>query len=273
MSNYTPRKWEVMPAAEDFPIPAPPTREPDNTAPLPPPAVQEGVARVLTKANLMITAIIIAGMWFNGEEVVSALITGGSYFAVTMICYVLFISGQAAAIVGIRQRERTERLRVEAWYNVATQALHWRMAVEQNRTLELQAQALPVDIQQRVAQLERHQLVEETAAPVQTPYAATTFVAPYPATRVGTDPAEEALAWACELYRDSDGRPDPEKVVTEGDKAGWIRGKMLGSKRGSGSREAGLWLLHRGVVRQVAGGYALDIKRFPHRGALRRLRG
>ena len=68
------------------------------------------------------------------------------------------------------------------------------------------------------------------------------------------------------LY-DTHGRPDSKHV--HGD--GRLRGRMLGSKRGTGSREAGRWLLRSGIIQRVRGGYALDVIRFPSRDSLRHL--
>jgi hypothetical protein len=46
---------------------------------------------------------------------------------------------------------------------------------------------------------------------------------------------------------------------------------MIGSKRGSGSRDAGLWLLRERIIEKVPGGYRLNIRDYPTRDSLRHL--
>jgi len=111
---------------------------------------------------------------------------------------------------------------------------------------------------------------------VQTPSA---FVAPYDnrstaafaqEVQPSTDTtAIEALAWVRGLYLDTTGLPDSAQVQTSGEKEGWLKVRMIGSKRGTGSKEAGLWLLHRKVILRAAGGYKLNTKVFPRRESLR----
>jgi hypothetical protein len=89
------------------------------------------------------------------------------------------------------------------------------------------------------------------------------YVTPY---LEGQQAAVEALRWACALY-DATGRPDRRKVGADGR----LRVRMIGSKRGGGSRESGLWLLRNGVIVRVRKGYALDLLAFPTAETVRRL--
>lgn len=92
---------------------------------------------------------------------------------------------------------------------------------------------------------------------------AANYVAPY---QDGERAAVEGVRWAVGLY-DARGYPDRRKVGADGR----LAVKMIGSKRGGGSRESGLWLLRQGVIVRVRKGYALAVDRFPTVADVRRL--
>ena len=222
-----------------------------------PATVETNLGFVLTVANLAVTAILITGMLVNGSQVQSAFLIGGAYFATTTTAFVFVITGALTAMVNGWQREKTERLRVSAYRELGTMSLQWRIAVERSRQLEMQPAppSLPVhrpDVEgvQRVSPLN-------------------TFVEPY----VDADRAAiEAVRWAEQLYdRTALGAPDPRKVQLSGESLGRLRVRMIGSKRGGGSRDAGVWLLRQGVIQKVAGGYALRLEAFPYRHYLHAL--
>lgn len=251
-----------VPAFDDVWTPPPSSSEPypDHK---PAVTVEAGLGLVLTAANLFVTIILVVGMLINGEQVGRALVAGAVYFTITTPIYAVIATGSLTAIVTVWQRERTERHRIDAYADATELALTWRIRIEENRALELQAHAHPAQI---------------TAAPLQTPQAQTSFVAPYDnrstaafADRSQPDStAQEAISWAMALYLDS-GQPDPDRVQTQGEKAGWLKTRMLGSKRGTGSTEAGLWLLQHRVILRAPGGYRLNVTRYPHRASLRTL--
>lgn len=227
----------------------------DETVPLPPPIVEVSAATqpvtvetnlgfVLTVANLAVTAILIVGMLINGSQVRVAIVVGGVYFALTTTAFVFVITGALTAMVNGWQHERTERQRIEAYRELGEMALDWRLAVEETRQMELQGRRPPTEGVQRVSPLN-------------------TFVAPF---ADGEQAQVEGVRFAMGLY-DTKGRPDPQRVHPDGR----LKIKMCGSKRGSGSREAGVWLLRVGIIRRVKGGYRLDIDRYPTRDALRHL--
>lgn len=261
----------------------------DDTTPPPPVAIeyeppespnaqqtQAGLI-VIVAANLLVTAIIICVMLFDGDRAADALARGTRYFAVTTPLYLLIITGTLTKVVARVMREWTERQRIKSYERVMVTALEWRQAIEANHALQLQAQALPADLSRRLAQLEHDALERSIAGGVQ---GGNTFVAPYDnrsqaafaASDVPDSTAAEALAWARGLYG-VDGLPDARQVQMTGEAASWgrLRVKMLGSKRGGGTREAGLWLLQRRIVVRVPGGYRLNLERFPRRETLRNL--
>src|SRR5690606_2649445 len=135
----------------------------------------------------------------------------------------------------------------------------WRLAVEETRRLELHA-----ELAARTPQPAR----SEPAAPLHRLSPLNTFVAPYADEERA---AGEALDWAAGLYTRY-GTPDPRQVLMVGDDRGRLRGRRIGSKRGGGSREAGLWLLRKNVVQRVRGGYRFNVDSFPTRAALDLLR-
>lgn len=226
----------------------------DEVAPIPPPAIVEVQAQpatvehnlgfVLTIANLAVTAILITGMLVNGSQVQSAILVGGFYFATTTTAFVFVITGALTAMVNGWQRETTERLRVQAYRELGELALDWRLAVEETRQMELQGRRPPTEGVQRISPLNG-------------------YVAPF---ADGEQAQVEGVRFAMGLYNTL-GRPDPKRVQEDGR----LKIKMLGSKRGAGSREAGKWLLREGIIQRVQGGYALNVDSYPTRDTLRHL--
>jgi hypothetical protein len=224
------------------------------------------IGLVVISANLFFTVILMAGMSWFGAPALQSILIGGIYFCASTPFYLLIITGALTAIANVAQQECTERQRIAAYERVMHTAFEWRMMVEQNRTAELQAQAMPLQLTQRIAMLETRLLEQQVGTGgVQPP----TFVAPY-ANHNTT--ASEAVAWASNLYDDM-GKPDKDKVQLTGDEAsiGRLKVRMLSSKRGTGSNEAGLFLLQNRVIQRVQGGYMLNLKHFPHREALRQI--
>lgn len=209
-----------------------------------PASVETNLGFVLTVANLLVTALLITGMLVNGSQVQTAILVGGAYFAMTTTAFVFVITGALTAMVNGGQREKTERLRVAAYRELGEMALEWRLAVEETRQIELMGRRPSTDSVQRLSPLN-------------------TYVAPY---AEGEQAQVEGVRFAMSLY-DTRGRPDPSRVHPDGR----LKIRMLGSKRGSGGRDAGRWLLQQGIIRRVAGGYALQIDDYPTRDSLRHL--
>lgn len=267
-------KYNYVSALDEI-SPPPPTIEVSRNQPA---TVETNLGFVLTIANLLITGIIITAMMLDGTQVLAAIIAGSVYFAVTMIFFTLLVTGSLTMILADLSRERAEHHRIDAYENLGEQAIQWRISVERNRHLELTQQALPQQLTRRIAALETELLEQGTRRPPAHP---PTYVTPYDnigkAAFADEGPqvdstAQEAVAWLSGLYNDL-GQPDHKKVQLVGDAAslGRLRVRMLGSKRGQGSREAGLWLLNQGVVKKVAGGYQVQLHHFPSRESLRNL--
>ncbi|MCC6454481.1 MAG: hypothetical protein IT328_06020 [Caldilineaceae bacterium] len=229
---------------------------------------------VIVSANLAMTAIIICAMLFDGRQVEAALQRGILYFALTTPLFLIIITGSLSKILGRWSREKTERQRIKAYERVMVVAFQWRQAVESNRAAELQAQALPTQLTRRIAALETELLERSVSAGgVQPP---STFVSPHDnrsnaAFAAETEPqvdttANEAISWASGLYNEL-GQADPTKVQADGR----LKVRMIGSSRGPGSREAGLWLIQKGVIVKVPGGFALNMRHFRTRESLRNL--
>ena len=209
-----------------------------------PATVESNLGLVITLANLMLAAIIVIAMLLDGTQVMLAIITGAVYFAVTMIFFTLLVTGSLTMILADLSKERTEHHRIDAYQELGEQAIQWRLAVEETRQIEL---------------LGRRGSTEG----VQPPGQLQSYVPPF---ADGERAQVEGVRFAMSLY-DTQGRPDSARVHSDGR----LRGRMLGSKRGTGSPEAGRWLLRAGIVKRVRGGYALDLERFPNRDSLRHL--
>jgi len=234
-----------LPYAEEYPLPPQPVDTPHQ------PIVSDATLGTFAlAANILITTIIIVAMLVDGTQARTAIVVGAVYFMSSTFVFAGVTTGTLTAIVNAYQVQRTERQRVAAYLALGTMALRWRMEVERNRTIEAES--------------------------VQTPYVApavsaerlsplTTFVEPYADQERA---ALEGVAWAEKLY-DGNGEIDPRKVYADGR----LRQRMIGSKRGGGSRESGVWLLRQGVIRKVGGGYALNTKMFPSRHYVTALAG
>lgn len=223
----------------------------EEIAPLPPSivevqgqtaTVETNLGFVVTVANLAVTAILITGMLLNGSQVQSAIVTGGIYFATTTTAFVFVITGALTAMVNGWQREKTERLRIEAYRELGEMGIEWKLAVEETRQMELAGRRPPAGGAQRISPLN-------------------TYV---PAIAAGDEAMTEGVRFAMGLY-DTQGRPDAKRVYPDGR----LRIRMIGSKRGSGSRDAGRWLLREGIIKRVQGGYALNLRSYPTRDTLR----
>ncbi len=268
--NYVPALDDVLAPPPD-PLPDAPRVHNEVRA--------EAAWLVVISANILVTAIIIAGMLIDGTATRRAILSGVLYFAPTTIVFVLALTGTLTDIVRGRQREITERIRIDAYADLAEQALQWRVLVEENRRLELQREAMPADLQRRLAAVEYDLLQRSLPAPgPQTP--GSTFVTPYDNRKRGafaeeTQPshdttAAEAIKWVSdELYTDT-GAINHKRVLLTGDARGMIvNTKVIGAKRGPGTKEALRWLLDRRVLRKIPGGYALNVDMVPRREDLR----
>lgn len=252
-----------IPAFDDIWTPLPPPGDASSPTQSSPTTGEAGLGLVLTAANLFVTIVLVAGMLINGEQVGRALVVGAIYFTITTPVYAVIATGSLTAIVTVWQRERTERHRIDAYADTTELALTWRIKIEENRMLELQAQAQPLP---------------QLADPVQTGAARDTFVPAYDNrsaaafvdNRRPDTTAQEAINWVNALYLPT-GQPDPAQVQTTGERTGWLKTRMLSSKRGTGSAEAGLWLLQRHVILRAPGGYKLNLTRYPTRDRLRAL--
>lgn len=274
----TKNSW--VPAIPDPEI-LPPPPEPLPQAPSIRKDVQaENAWFVLTFANVLVAAIIVAGMLVDGSTTGRAILYGSLYFFLTMTIFVLALTGTLTDIVRGRQREITERERIAAYADLGEQAIRWRQTVEDNRRMEILRESLPGDMSKRLAAVERALLEGRggrgDAEGVQPP----TWVTPYDNRGRGafaedTQPPadttrDEALAWARGLYLRETGDPDPDAVwlTQKPSSHGKLRGQMIGSARGDGSNEARLWLLDRRIIVATRGGYMLNLSQYPRADTL-----
>jgi len=258
-------------------LPPPPAPTPD--VPLVRDAVRADNAwLVLTIANVLVTLIIVSAMLIDGSSTRRAIAYGVSYFAPTTIVFVLALTGTLTDIVRGRQREITERQRIDAYADLGGQAIAWRIAVEDNRRLELERDSLPLTLSKRLTQLESrlddvYSLPAEGLQPPPhvTPYDNRGRAAFVQELQPADTTREEAIRWAMQLYNDL-GDPHPHYVQLTGkpEARGRIQNiSVIGSARGAGSEEARLWLLQRRVLLKRPGGYALNLELAPTSRELR----
>lgn len=266
------QSWRNVPVVDEIaPLPPPPPEAPSKPIP-----VETNLGFIVTSANLLITGIIITAMMVDGTQAKNAIIVGALYFAITMASFALVVTGTLSTIVAALAKERTERQRIDAYQALGEQAIEWRREVEANRAAEIQAQSLPTQLTRRIAALEEELLERRLSTdPLRN---VATFVAPYdnrsqaahadaPRVAPAVDTtAQEAIAWLNDLY-DELGNADRRKVRPDGR----LRVRMLGSTRGPGSRDAGRWLIDRGAILKVEGGFALNMRYFRTRENVRNL--
>jgi hypothetical protein len=243
LSEYTTRSRVTQhPAVYDDVVVLPPsaTIEAANQ----PASVETNLGFVLTIANLALTGIIVIAMMIDGTQAKNAIVVGSLYFAITTGTFALVVTGTLTNIVNGWQRERTERLKVQAYRELGELNYGWKIAIEETRQLELAGRRPPTGGAQRISPLNSY----------------------VPAIEDGQEAQSEAVRFAMGLYA-TNGKPDPKKLHPDGR----LAGRMLGSKRGAGSRDAGRWLLREGIIKRVRGGYALNIALFPNRDSLRHL--
>lgn len=275
MSNQY--RSSYVPAIVEDVLPPPPAPHPE------PPLTREGVRAetawlVVTLSIMLMTLVLFTAMIIDGSTARQAINAGTKFFALTMGLVVLILSGALTDILRAWWRERTERRRIDAWADLAEQAISWRIKVEDNRRAELARDSLPVTLSKRLTQLEAalDEARSQDAGDVQTP----SYVAPFDnrgnaAFAQELHPVdttrEEALRWAMQLYLDT-GDPNPHYVQLSGkpEARGRIQNiAVIGSARGAGSADARLWLLQRRVLAKRPGGYALNLKDFPTSRELR----
>lgn len=268
-STYVPALPEIAPPPT--PLPEAPSIARDVSA--------AGAWFVLTVANVIVATVIIVGMLVDGSSAGNAILLGAAYFFPTMAIFVLALTGTFTDVIRSAQRERTERQRIDVYADLGGQAIAWRIAVEDNRRLELERDNLPATLSKRLTQLESRldDVYSLPAEGLQPP----PHVTPYDNRKRGafaaeTQPAqdttrEEAIRWAMQLYNDL-GDPHPHYVQLTGkpEARGRIQNiSVIGSARGAGSEEARLWLLQRRVLLKRPGGYALNLELAPTSRELR----
>lgn len=224
---------------EIFALPPPPITDVETH----PQNIQAGLI-IVVSANLAVMIIVISGMMVGGAKPVEAIIAGVAYFTLTSPIYLAIVTGVLSTVIVRYAREKTERIRIDAYQELGERAIEWRLACEQTRQIELLGRRPPTEGVQRTSPL-------------------ASYVAPF---ADGEQAQVEGVRFAMGLYS-TVGHPDPKRVHADGR----LKQRMLGSKRGSGSREAGRWLLRAGIIQRVRGGYALDVGRFPTRDSLRHL--
>ena len=245
MSDNTPRSYAVKnyvsSAVDEFapPLPYIEPQQPQQTV-----ASDGTIGTAVVSANLGVTIFIVILMLVDGDNAGYAIQRGILYFGISTPIFLLIITGGLVAMINAWQHQATERRRIEAWQQLGEQAIEWRLAVEETRQIELLGRS-------------------PRAGGVQPANELQSYVAPF---GDGERAQVEGVRFAMGLYG-THGRPDPRHVHTDGR----LRGRMIGSKRGSGSRDAGRWLLRAGIIKRVRGGYALDVDRYPSRDSLRHL--
>jgi hypothetical protein len=243
LSEYTTRSRVTQhPAVYDDVVVLPPSPTPLEGEPAPQ-NIQAGLL-IVVSANFMVMGIVMGGMWAGGMNPVAIILSGIGYYTLSTPIYLALVTNVVTNMYSRHERETTERIRIEAWREIAERAFEWKIAIEETRQLELVGRRGATGAAQRVSPLN-------------------TFV---PAIADGEEAQSEGARFASSLY-DTLGRPDAKKLHSDGR----LRGRMIGSKRGAGSRDAGRWLLKERIIKRVRGGYALNIAHYPTRDTLKHL--
>lgn len=189
----------------------------------------DGLGMVITCANVLVSGVLIAAMYYDSRSATAAALSGVAYFALSTGLTLLTLSGALAHIVTNGQNQKTAR------------QLH-----------QLQHRTHP-----RVSLADPLQLAY-TEPPAQTRLSS--FVAPV--ADVDESAKREAGAWLAQLY-DANGDPDPKKVLMKSDKERPGRVRVAAP-----SRPAKQWLMNHGILLDLGGtGFRLNLVRCPTRDA------
>lgn len=242
MSDFTTRKSVQYPAVYDDVVVLPPSPTPLEGEPAPQ-NIQAALI-IVVSANFAVMTTVIIILLFSGAPPLPTILGGIAYYMLTTPLYTAMVTGVITTMYSRREREKTERIRIDAWREIAERAFEWKLAVEETRQMELAGRRGAVAPAQRISPLN-------------------TFV---PAIADGQEAQQEGTRFAMSLYG-TNGQPSSKHVHADGR----LKQKMLGSKRGSGSRDAGRWLLKERIIERVPGGYRLNLALFPNRDSLRHL--
>lgn len=214
-----------------------PTRQGEvHYEPQPP---EPALATVEVLAHLIVGVIVGWGMWLSRNDVALAMLTGVGYFA---------------AMTTLRILAKTDTLK--DWLRAG---LDYRLEKHRINTLASLADR-HFDLMELEARSRQPQVIMET--PCTPP--AENFVAPHTSAAVA-----EAIAWAETLY-DEAGYLDRRKVHPNGK----VKGTIVGSARDKrGSRAAQQYLIDRRFLAMREGGGYINVRKFPTRVELGRLRG
>jgi len=184
-----------------------------------------GLGQVVTFANVLITIVLISGIYFDNKSATMAVVAGVLYFAFSTGLTLLALSRTLTDVITNRQEQITVR----------------------------ELQRLQYYAQQAVQVVDHAQPPRRlSAAP---PLALPSFVPPYAELDDGA--RREAAAWVLQLYA-ADGQPDPKKVLlnTDRERPGRVR-------VASPSRAAKEYLVASGVLHDLGNGYRLALSRYP----------
>lgn len=190
----------------------------------------DGLGVVITAANVLVSGVLIAAMYYDSRSATAAALSGVGYFTLSTSLTLLTLSGALAQIVTNGQEQKTLR------------QLH-----------QLQHRAQP---RVRLADPLPIGYTEPQQAP-----RLSNFVAPV--ADVDESAKREAYAWLIQLYQ-ADGQPDPKKVLlsSEKERPGRIR-------IAAPSRPAKQYLLDRSILHDLGSGYRLHLGRCPNVNAAR----
>ncbi len=146
-----------------------------------------GLGRVVTFANVLITVVLIVGVYFDNRSATVAVLSGVAYFIFSTGLTVLTLSGALPAMVISRQQEVTIRRRDEQLYS-------------------LQAAQLPPP--QRWAVADTVQIPGTTPAQLSQ---APSFVPAIP--RIADNIKVVAGSWVTQLFDTSNGKPLPNRIT------------------------------------------------------------
>jgi len=200
---------------------------------------EPALATVEVLAHLIVGLIVGWGMWLSRNDVALAMLTGVGYFA---------------AMTTLRILARTDTLK--DWLRAG---LEYRLERHRINTLADLADR-HFDLMELEARAKQPQIIVETP---RTP-SGENYVAPHPPKAVA-----EAIAWAETLY-DETGHLDRRKVHPNGK----VKGTVVGSARDrQGTRAAQQYLSDRRFLAMREGGGYINVRKFPTRVELGRLRG
>lgn len=189
-----------------------------------------GLGNVVTGANILVTGILMWGIYHDNGSTAVAVLSGVGYFSLSTTMALLTLSGSLTHIVTNGQNQKTIQKRDAQQY--AVQMAYVTPALVEHPQLANTPSARPMAALQGANFVPAHVEPDDSAR-------------------------REAAAWLLQLYA-QDGSPDPKKVLMKSEKERPGRIRVAAP-----SVPAKKWLMDKSILHDLGNGFRLNLRRCP----------